>query len=301
MKTLKAIFTGNEIENQIFSNYDEGLDESTVFSAGKLIPNSSNRRLFTMIDMSMLQPFDLNSVMFQMRDRAGKERFSIGATQGFGSHSEYVLKDHNQGEIIKVKGNNTEAYMQMPKSNTKVIIGGFSNNPIIGNNKFVVLGNSLIDGEISTNAYSSNNSNLVLKTNGIERFTINQDGRIGIGTTDLSQNNSDSKLLVNGKILCEEVEVILDVAPDFVFQKYYTGYSTLKADYIMPTLEEVEAFTKENHHLPEVPSAEQIKEEGLQLKEMTTLLLQKVEELTLYTIEQEKRIKLLEEQLAKKQ
>ena len=58
----------------------------------------------------------------------------------------------------------------------------------------------------------------------------------------------------------------------------------------MPSLEEVEAFTKANHHLPEVPSAATIKEEGLQLKEMTTLLLQKVEELTLYTIEQEKEI-----------
>jgi len=67
----------------------------------------------------------------------------------------------------------------------------------------------------------------------------------------------------------------------------------------MPTLEEVEAYTKANHHLPEVPSAATIKEEGLQLKEMTTILLQKVEELTLYTIEQEKRIKTLEATLAK--
>ena len=68
----------------------------------------------------------------------------------------------------------------------------------------------------------------------------------------------------------------------------------------MPSLEEVEAFTKANHHLPEVPSAATIKEEGLQLKEMTTLLLQKVEELTLYTIEQEKRIKSLEAKLVEK-
>jgi hypothetical protein len=62
----------------------------------------------------------------------------------------------------------------------------------------------------------------------------------------------------------------------------------------MPTLEEVEKFTKKNHHLPEVPSAKQIKKEGLNLKKMTALLLQKVEELTLYIIEQEKRIKILE-------
>jgi len=69
----------------------------------------------------------------------------------------------------------------------------------------------------------------------------------------------------------------------------------------MPTLEEVEAYTKENHHLPNVPSAKEIKEEGLHLKEMTNLLLQKIEELTLYTIEQEKRIKTLEGKLATKE
>ena len=133
-------------------------------------------------------------------------------------------------------------------------------------------------------------------TNGpTTRLLINRNGFIGIATV-----NPSERLTVNGKILCEEVEVIADVVPDYVFQKYYTGSSELKEDYKMPTLEEVEAFTKANHHLPEVPSAAEIKEEGLQLKEMTTLLLQKIEELTLYTIEQEKRIKALEEALAKK-
>ncbi|WP_298507764.1 hypothetical protein [uncultured Kordia sp.] len=122
--------------------------------------------------------------------------------------------------------------------------------------------------------------------------------KVGIGTSNFTQD--DGKLLINGKILCEEVEVIQDVLPDYVFQKYYTGSSSLKADYEMPTLEEVEAFTKTNHHLPNVPSAAQVKEEGMQLKEMTTILLQKVEELTLYTIEQEKRIKALEAKLAEK-
>jgi len=92
-------------------------------------------------------------------------------------------------------------------------------------------------------------------------------GNIGIGTT-----NPDSELTVKGKIHCEEVQVD-------------------------STLEEVEAYTKENHHLPSIPSAKEIQEEGLHLKEMTNLLLQKIEELTLYTIEQEKRIKALEGKL----
>lgn len=62
----------------------------------------------------------------------------------------------------------------------------------------------------------------------------------------------------------------------------------------MPTLVEVEKFTKENNHLPHVPSAQEIKEKGLQVGGMSNALLQKIEELTLYIIEQNKRIEALE-------
>jgi len=123
-------------------------------------------------------------------------------------------------------------------------------------------------------------------------LVLNKNGNVGIGSTE-----PDSKLTVNGKIHAKEVKVDLAIPADYVFEKYYNGSSELKEDYIMPTLEEVAAFTKENKHLPALPSAKEIQENGLELGDMTNLLLQKIEELTLYTIEQEKRIQDLEKRL----
>ena len=117
-------------------------------------------------------------------------------------------------------------------------------------------------------------------------------GNAGIGTT-----SPDEKLTVKGKIYAEEIKVDLSIPPDYVFQKYFTGTSLLKDSYKMLKLEEVENFIKKNHHLPEIPSAKNIKENGFNLKEITSLLIQKVEELTLYTLEQEKKIKDLEKKL----
>jgi hypothetical protein len=102
-------------------------------------------------------------------------------------------------------------------------------------------------------------------------------GNIGIGTT-----NPDEKLTVNGKIHAQEVKIDLAypmTVPDYVFAN----------DYKLKSLQEVEEFIKQNSHLPEIPSAKEIEKNGLMLAEMNMSLLKKIEELTLYTIEQEKK------------
>ena len=126
-------------------------------------------------------------------------------------------------------------------------------------------------------------------TNDLARIKIDIGGNVGIGSV-----SPDEKLTVKGKIHAEEIRVDLLVPADYVFEKYYTGYSVSKADYTMPTLAEIEEYTKENNHLPNVPSAQEIKDKGLQLGEMSNILLQKIEELTLYVIEQNKKIEALE-------
>ena len=119
------------------------------------------------------------------------------------------------------------------------------------------------------------------------RNITEKNGKIGIGT-----NNPDELLTVKGKIHTQEVLVDLNgaVAPDYVFESYFNGTSTLKPSYNLPTLAEIARFIKKNHHLPGVPSAENIAQDGLALKEMNLLLLQKVEELTIYTLEQQKQL-----------
>ncbi|SEM08237.1 hypothetical protein SAMN04488008_10923 [Maribacter orientalis] len=84
--------------------------------------------------------------------------------------------------------------------------------------------------------------------------------------------------------------------PDYVFQKYFTGKSTLNTSYEFSTLETIEAFLKKHHHLPGVASVDEIKtnEGKWNLTEGALINLEKIEELFLHTIEQEKKIKQLE-------
>lgn len=114
-----------------------------------------------------------------------------------------------------------------------------------------------------------------------------KDGKIGIGTT-----NPDELLTVKGTIHTQEVKVDLDgaVAPDYVFEKFFNGFSESLPEYELISLEELEVFLKKNFHLPTIPSAAQMEKEGISLKEMNLLLLQKIEELTLYTLQQQKEI-----------
>jgi hypothetical protein len=100
-------------------------------------------------------------------------------------------------------------------------------------------------------------------------------GKVGIRTSEPLY-----PLDVNGIVRATEIKVEAQTA-DFVFED----------DYQLKSLEEVEQFVQENKHLPDVPSAKQMEENGVGLAEMNKLLLQKVEELTLYMIEMQKIMK----------
>jgi len=106
------------------------------------------------------------------------------------------------------------------------------------------------------------------------RFTLMDNGNVGIGTT-----SPVHKLDVIGTIRAREVKVDMNGA-DFVFEEKYP---------LMP-LSELETYIKKNKHLPEIAPAKEMQEQGSNLGNLNTKLLQKIEELTLYVIEQQKLI-----------
>ncbi|WP_396591852.1 fibronectin type III domain-containing protein [Allomuricauda sp. R78024] len=98
-------------------------------------------------------------------------------------------------------------------------------------------------------------------------------GNVGIGTSTIP---TDYRLAVSGKIISEELKVQLQATwPDYVF----------KEGYDLPSLDEVQKYIMENGHLPNIPAAKEVKKHGIEVGEMNRLLLEKIEELTLYVLQ----------------
>ncbi len=133
------------------------------------------------------------------------------------------------------------------------------------------------------NSYYDSAQNTYIRTGGgtgLVAMTLLSNGNVGIGTTVPPYS-----LSVKGTIGAGEVVVTSTSGwPDYVFEPGYR----------LADLSEVAAFVKENHHLPDVPSAAEVQEKGVGLGEMQTKLLAKVEELTLHMIAAEERSQRLE-------
>jgi len=183
-----------------------------------------------------------------------------------------------------------------------VIIGyqaGYSN---YGSGPFTGSGNILIGNSagyrmgLSNKLFIDNSSTttpLIWGDFAADQVKLNGKTGIGMGTTafpttaggvDVSAYN----LFVKGGILAEEVRVSLNSTwADYVFAK----------EYQLKPLAEVEKFISDNGHLPNVPSAKQVKNDGIELGEMAKIQQEKIEELTLYLIQQNKEIEAMKAQI----
>ena len=116
---------------------------------------------------------------------------------------------------------------------------------------------------------------LVFRTDNIQRMTIAVSGAVGMGS---STPQANARLAVNGTIYAQKIEAIQTGWPDYVFER---GYS------LMP-LPNLQRYIQQHRRLPGVPSAKDAADSGVDLGDNQALLLQKVEELTLYLIEAHK-------------
>ncbi|RBL88337.1 hypothetical protein DF182_17230 [Chitinophaga flava] len=137
-------------------------------------------------------------------------------------------------------------------------------------------------GADSNFAYIQSFANKPVQINNQGNNTIinANNGNVGIGTL-----NPQSKLAVAGTITAQRVKVTATEWPDYVFS----------TDYNLPSLQYVETFIKKNGHLPNIPTEQEVKKEGVDIGAINKQLLQKVEELTLYIIDMQKQINTLKE------
>jgi len=239
--------------NNIFIGTNAGMD-NTIGNSNSFLGNSAGR----------------NSV-------SGNNNVFLGPNAGFenieGSRNVYVGTSAGR--------NNT--------GNGNVFIGYQTGLNEIGNNMLFVDNSDtdvpLIFGKFNTDQVGINTTTIpngvTLSVGGSANFedAIFANGRLAIGTTD---DDPGFLLTVKGKVHVQEVKVDLlgAIAPDYVFYK----------DYPLQSLENVAAYIEENGHLPNIPSASEMQANGINLKEMNLKLLEKVEELTLYTLQQQETI-----------
>lgn len=214
--------------------------------------------------------------------------YGVAEINSNGNNDTYIGTS-SAGEMVGIGNNNSflgyySGFLSSGSNNT--FLGTETGNTAIGN------GNVYIGYQAGSSL--TNNDRLIIGNSTTSQlisgsFSLNQlkfNAKVGVGfgfgnypATAGSINLANYNLFVKGGILTEEVRISLQSAwADYVFAKNYN----------LPKLNEVEAFIAKNGHLQNVPSAKEIKENGIELGEMAKIQQEKIEELTLYIIEQNK-------------
>ncbi|MCH7408718.1 hypothetical protein MM239_04880 [Belliella sp. DSM 111904] len=193
---------------------------------------------------------------------------STGGNMGIGTTSPLRPLHINRGNTWTARFQNEVGYIDIgPANSTGAHI--YTDREVFYFNKDI----SLVGNPSRIRAYQTNS--FMINVGGNDRLLIHSNGNVGIGT--LLPNH---RLEVNGTIRAKEVKLEATNWPDYVFGK----------DYELIPLEEVDAFIGEYGHLPGLKSAKVYEEEGVNILELNQKLLEKVEEVTLYLIQQQKLI-----------
>lgn len=190
----------------------------------------------------------------------------------------------------------------------------------LGNAKLTVQTGNAYDNGALIEVNNDNNHSLILNntSSGQSTFYVKGSGKTVIGHQSGSSNSGMANINVastsggpvnaldvydqynnkvnfrvksNGDVYARYIKVTVNNIPDYVFEKNYQLLS----------LKEVESYYKKNKHLPEVPSAAEFEKEGMDVGEMNKLLLKKIEELTLYSVDQDKKVQELQNNMVELQ
>ncbi|PKP47552.1 MAG: hypothetical protein CVT95_05545 [Bacteroidetes bacterium HGW-Bacteroidetes-12] len=251
---------------------------SYSYSFGKSV-NSTGNHSFAIGNSSTAS--GLYGYVFGVASQAvGDYSFAIGRYSVTNGNNSYSI-----GEYVSTSSANSTTIGRGVNSSTK-LDNNQSNTLMVGFNSTIptfFVGASSGSGTTGKVGIATSSPIRTFDVNGMSHFS----DTMSIGTT----KTNGSMLAVAGKISAEEVEISFSSTwPDFVFSTSYE----------LNTLAQVEEYITKHSHLPNVPSAEDVAKNGINIAEMDAILLQKIEELTLYTIAQQKQLdeqqKLIEEQ-----
>ncbi|WP_343704729.1 hypothetical protein [Chitinophaga sp.] len=236
---------------------------------------------------------DVGENGFRAVHYVGLHASSLLSFNAYGSTGIFQMEAMYWGDIRfrnKVDGVNWNAWKTIyhegnfnPADYMKSLVNTW-NTDVTGRHRFFF---GTLDNNIGSTTYIKGYGNdplIVRNGDDVSVLKVGAGGELGVGTTE----THGYKLAVAGGMIAEKVTVKMQSAwPDYVFHK----------DYPLPSLQEVERYIQRHQHLPEIPAAAEVEENGMDVGEMNKKLLQKVEELTLYIIQQDKEMREVKKRL----
>ncbi len=210
----------------------------------------------------------------------------------FGASS---LKNSLGGSFSGNTGIGVAAGSNLFNGSDNIMIGMSSGIHLTGGNLNTIIGtytgqnlttgsyNTIIGAQITGLPSNLSNHILIADGSGNIRIHVNNEGKVKFGNVSTP---GDYRLYVEKGILTEKVKISLKSSSDWADYVFDENYELLP-------LQDLEIYIKENKHLPGIPSATQLVEEGIDIGNMQAKQMEKIEELTLYIIELKKEIDLL--------
>lgn len=211
-----------------------------------------------------------------VQNQAASDNVAIGTDALFGATSS------NNVAIGK------SALVNLTTAGSNLVIGNLAGNTLTTGGSNVLIGHGAASGEttITDKLYITNSTTSTPLIYGDFSAKFISVGDIELAKRDAIATSGTYGLLVEKGILTEKVKVALKSSGDWADYVFDPSYKLM-------SLEEVEAFTKENKHLPNVPSADEMAESGLDVSHTSKIFMEKIEELTLYMIELNNEVKAL--------